>query len=285
MAATLLDGAAIAQRVFGELRQRVSALANRSARPGLAAVLIGDNPASAIYVRHKVRACSEIGLYSEVHRFAAECTEDTVLELLRRLNGDPKIHGILVQLPLPAHFDNDRVLQTIAPAKDVDGFNWVNLGAMLAGRTLLAPCTPLGIIAILDHARVKVAGRSAVVVGRSLIVGKPVALMLIARGATVTVCNSKTHDLRAYTCAAEILIVAAGRPGLIDGTMIRPGAVVIDVGINRQTDGKLAGDVDFASASRVASLITPVPGGVGRMTVAMLMANTVTAAERIASSA
>lgn len=280
MAATLLDGAAIAQQVFSRLKERIHSLHARGVQPGLAAILIGENSASKIYLRNKALACQEIGVHSEIVRFAADCDEQQVLAALRHLNADPRIHGILVQLPLPVHFDSERVLQAISPAKDVDGFNWVNLGAMVAGHTLLAPCTPLGVMTMLDYARVPIEGRSAVVVGRSAIVGKPLALMLIARGATVSVCSSKTADLRQYTSMADILVVAVGNPGLIDGSMIKPGAVVIDVGINRLPGGKLVGDVHFASASRVASRITPVPGGVGRMTVAMLLENTVTAAER-----
>ena len=285
MTATVLDGAAIAQTVFAGLSQRLRALEVRNVRPGLAAVHVGDDPASAIYVRHKVRACDELGIHSEVHRFEAGCSEREVLERVGRLNHDARIHGVLVQLPLPAKLDADRIQQAVVPEKDVDGFTWRNLGALVAGHPVLAPCTPLGVMAMLDHARVTLAGRNAVVVGRSLIVGKPLALMLIARGATVTVCNSKTQDLQRHTSSADILAVAVGRPGLIDGQMVKPGAVVVDIGINRLPDGKLAGDVDFASVSRVASLVTPVPGGVGRMTVAMLMANTVTAAERQAGSA
>lgn len=285
MTATLLDGAAIAQQVYFQIKQRVQTLGSRGVQPGLAAILIGDNPASDIYVGHKVRACSEIGLYSEVHRFAADCSEDEVLDMLQRLNGDSKVHGVLVQLPLPPQFDPDRILQSIVPAKDVDGFNWINLGAMVAGHPKLAPCTPLGVMTMLDHAGIKIEGSNAVVVGRSAGVGKPMALMLIARGATVSVCSSKTRDLKQYTSLADILVVAAGKPGLVDGAMIKKGAVVIDVGIHRRPDGKLVGDVDFASASRVASRITPVPGGVGRMTVAMLIANTVTAAERSITAA
>ena len=282
MAATLLDGAAIAQQVYSQLKQRVRILHERGVRPGLAAILIGENPASRIYLRNKVQACTDVGVYSEVHRFAADCTEGEALDMVQRLNRAPNIHGVLMQLPLPPQLDRERVQQSVAVAKDVDGFNWTNLGAMIAGRTLLAPCTPLGVVTMLDYAGVAIEGRSIVIVGRSTIVGKPLTLMLIARGATVSVCNSKTHDLRLYTSLADILVVAVGKPGLIDGTMIKPGAVVIDIGINRLPSGKVVGDVDFASVSRVASHITPVPGGVGRMTVAMLIANTVIAAERIA---
>jgi methylenetetrahydrofolate dehydrogenase (NADP+)/methenyltetrahydrofolate cyclohydrolase len=280
MAAILIDGAAIARELYADFKQRVSALGSRGVRPGLAAILIGDNPASEVYVRTKTRACAEVGVHSVQHRFGVDCPEREVVELINCLNADPAIHGILVQLPLPPRLNAERILQSIAADKDVDGFNWTNLGAMVAGHTLLAPCTPLGIMTMLDREGIALEGRNAVVIGRSVIVGKPLALMLIARGATVTVCNSKTRDLRQYTSLADILIVAAGKPGVVDGSMLKPGAVVIDVGINRLPDGKLTGDVDFASASLVASRITPVPGGVGRMTVAMLIANTVTAAER-----
>jgi methylenetetrahydrofolate dehydrogenase (NADP+)/methenyltetrahydrofolate cyclohydrolase len=233
-----------------------------------------------VYVRTKTRACAEVGVHSVQHRFGVDCPEREVVELINCLNADPAIHGILVQLPLPPRLNAERILQSITADKDVDGFNWTNLGAMVAGHTLLAPCTPLGVMTMLDREGIALEGRNAVVIGRSVIVGKPLALMLIARGATVTVCNSKTRDLRQYTSLADILIVAVGKPGVVDGSMLKPGAVVIDVGINRLPDGKLTGDVDFASASLVASRITPVPGGVGRMTVAMLIANTVTAAER-----
>jgi methylenetetrahydrofolate dehydrogenase (NADP+)/methenyltetrahydrofolate cyclohydrolase len=282
MAATLIDGAAMARQVYGELKHRVAALNRGGVCPGLAAILIGDNPASEVYVRTKTRACAETGVHSVQHRFGADCSEHEVIGLIDRLNADPAIHGILVQLPLPPQLNAECVLQSIASGKDVDGLNWTNLGAMVAGHTLLAPCTPLGVMMMLEREGIALEGRSAVVIGRSVIVGKPAALMLIARGATVTVCSSKTRDLRQYTSLADILVVAAGRPGLVDGSMLKPGAVVIDVGINRLPDGRLTGDVDFASASLVASRITPVPGGVGPMTIAMLIANTVTAAERVA---
>ena len=280
MAAILIDGVAIARQLYADFKQRVKALSSRGVRPGLAAILIGDNPASEVYVRTKTRACAEVGVHSVQHRFGVDCPEREVVELINCLNADPAIHGILVQLPLPPRLNAERILQSITADKDVDGFNWTNLGAMVAGHTLLAPCTPLGVMTMLDREGIALEGRNAVVIGRSVIVGKPLALMLIARGATVTVCNSKTRDLRQYTSLADILIVAVGKPGVVDGSMLKPGAVVIDVGINRLPDGKLTGDVDFASASLVASRITPVPGGVGRMTVAMLIANTVTAAER-----
>ena len=280
MAATLIDGVAIAHELYAGFKERVKALAGRGVHPGLAAILIGDNPASEVYVRTKTRACAEVGVHSVQHRFGADRSEDEVIGLIERLNADPAIHGILVQLPLPPRLNSERILQTVDARKDVDGFNWCNLGAMVAGHPSFSPCMPLGVMTMLEREQVAVEGRTAVVIGRSVIVGKPMALMLIAGGATVTVCNSKTRDLREYTSRADILVAAAGRPGLVQGSMVKPGAVVIDVGINRQPDGKLVGDVDFASASQVASRITPVPGGVGRMTVAMLIANTVTAAER-----
>ena len=280
MAATLIDGIAIARELYAGFRERVKALAGRGMQPGLAAIVVGDNPASEVYVRTKTRACAEVGVHSVQHRFAADVSEDEVIELIGRLNADPAIHGILVQLPLPPRLNSERILQSVDPRKDVDGFNWHNLGAIVAGHPRFLPCTPLGVMTMLAHEKIAVEGCHAVVIGRSVIVGKPMALMLIAGGATVTVCNSKTRDLRDHTSRADILVAAAGRPGLVQGSMIKPGAVVIDVGINRLPDGKLAGDVDFASASQVASRITPVPGGVGRMTVAMLIANTVTAAER-----
>ncbi len=280
MAATLIDGVAIAHELYAGFKERVKALAGRGVHPGLAAILIGGNPASEVYVRTKTRACAEVGVHSVQHRFGDACSEADVIALIERLNADPAIHGVLVQLPLPPRLDTERILQSVDPRKDVDGFNWCNLGAMVAGHPRFSPCTPLGVMTALDHEKIAVEGRNAVVIGRSVIVGKPMALMLIARSATVAVCNSKTRDLPEYTSRADILIVAAGRPGLVRGSMVKPGAVVIDVGINRQPDGRLVGDVDFASASRVASRITPVPGGVGRMTVAMLIANTVTAAER-----
>jgi len=285
MTATLIDGAAIARLVYSDLKQRVGALSGNGVRPGLAAVLIGENQTYEVYLRNKTRACEGVGLYSELHRFSENCAQSEVLALISALNTDCKIHGILVQLPLPPRFDAERILQTVSPDKDVDGFNWRNLGGMVAGHILFAPCTPLGVMTMLDHERIAVEGRHAVVVGRSVTVGKPIALMLIGRAATVTVCNSKTRDLRSHTSRADILVVAVGKPRLVDGSMLKPGAVIIDVGINRLPDGKLTGDVDFASASEVASRITPVPGGVGPMTVAMLLANTVTAAERIVAGA
>ena len=282
MTAKIIDGVMIAKQVYVGLKQRIEALGRRGVQPGLAVVRVGDNPASEVYVRNKVKACADAGLHSEEYRFPADVTETEVLTLLQRLNIDPKIHGILVQLPLPPQFNAQHVTQTIAPAKDVDGFGWTNLGALLTGDTIFAPCTPLGVMTMLDHIGVNLEGCEAVIVGRSTIVGKPLALMLMARNATVTICHSRTPHLKEHTLRADILAVAVGKAGIVTGDMVQPGAVVIDVGMNRLPDGKLTGDVDFTSASRVASYITPVPGGVGRMTVAMLITNTVTAAERAA---
>jgi methylenetetrahydrofolate dehydrogenase (NADP+)/methenyltetrahydrofolate cyclohydrolase len=279
MTAILLDGAAIARQVYSDLEQRVAALSRRAIRPGLAAVEVGGNPASRLYIKNKVRACAAAGLYSEVHGLPADCTESALLAELDKLNRNPLIHGIIVQLPLPPDIDAGRVVQSIAIEKDVDGFGWLNLGALVRGRPLFVPGTPLGVITMLDHAGIPIEGRNAVVVGRSAIVGKPMALLLITRSATVTVCHSKTVDLADSTRRADILVVAAGRAGLVTGDMIKPGAVVIDIGINRTPDGKIVGDVDFESAKTKASYLTPVPGGVGPITVAMLIANTVTAAE------
>jgi len=279
MAASILDGTAVAKEVYSRLGQRVQSLVSRGVRPGLAAVQVGEHPASAIYVRRKVRACAEVGVYSEVHQLDANAPEATLLDAIAKLNRNSAIHGILLQLPLPTHFDAGRIMQAISVAKDVDGFTWKNLGAMVAGRPLFTPCTPTGIIELLDRYDIPIEGRIAVVIGRSTEVGKPMALMLVSRSATVSVCHSKTCDLRQHTAMADILVVAAGRPGLVKGDMIKPGAVVIDVGINRMPDGRVRGDVDFADAAEIAGYITPVPGGVGPMTVAMVIANTVAAAE------
>jgi len=280
MTAAIIDGVAIARDLLAGLKPRVAALAAAGVRPGLAVILAGDNPASEVYVRAKTRACADVGVHSVEHRFNAGCSAREVIGLIEKLNADAAISGILVQLPLPSQIDTELVLQSVDPRKDVDGFNWNNLGAMVAGHPRFMPCTPLGVMAMLDHEKIDVQGCNAVVIGRSVSVGKSMAMMLIERGATVTVCHSKTRELGEFTSRADLVVVAAGRPGLINGSMLKTGAVVIDVGINRLADGKLVGDVDFASASRVASRITPVPGGVGRMTVAMLIANTVASAER-----
>jgi len=279
----IIDGNAIAREVRGELHARVQALKAAGVTPGLAVVLVGENPASRVYVRNKGRACADVGLHSEQHDMPGTSTEAEVLERVRRLNADPRIHGILVQLPLPAHISGERVLHAIAPEKDVDGFHPFNVGLLATGHPLFAPCTPAGVMVMLDREGIDPQGRHAVVVGRSNIVGKPMALLLLQRNATVTICHSKTRDLGEVTRQADILVVAIGRARAVDGDMVKPGAVVIDVGINRLPDGKLAGDVDFQSVLGRASHLTPVPGGVGPMTIAMLLVNTVTAAERAAA--
>lgn len=280
--AAVIDGAAAARVIYTRLKERVAALARLGIRPGLAAIQVGDDPASKIYLRNKVRACDDVGVYSEVHRLEAGSSQEALFAEVEKLNRNPAIHGILLQLPLPGHFDVDRVSQSVAPHKDVDGLTWASLGALVAGRPVFEPCTPAGVMDLLDNAGVALEGRHAVVVGRSVIVGKPMALMLMARGATVTMCHSRTRNLAEHARRADILVAAVGRPRFISREMVKPGATVIDVGINRLPDGKLAGDVDFAAVREVAGCLTPVPGGVGPMTVAMLIANTVQAAERSA---
>ena len=278
MTAHIIDGAALAKEKIIQLKQIVTELQSRGIQPGLATVQVGDDPASRIYVRNKVRACTEAGVTSVHHDLPGTSSESDVLQLLDQLNRDPKIHGIIVQLPVPRHLDARRLSQAIAVAKDVDGFNWQNLGALVEGAPGILPCTPRAAMVMLDSANIPIEGRHAVVVGRSNIVGKPVALLLIGRGATVTVCNSRTPDLGAITRLADILVVATGRAGLVTGSMVKPGAAVIDVGINRLPTGKIAGDVVYDEAKEIAGWITPVPGGVGPMTVAMLVENTVNAA-------
>ncbi len=284
MSATLIDGVAVSKVIRAEWKQRVESLKTQGVTPGLAVILVGDNPASQVYVRNKVKACGEMGLYSELHQLASSVSEAEVLARIAGLNANPRIHGILVQLPLPPQIDNTKVLEAISVDKDADGFHLYNLGALVTGGTVFPPCTPYGVMALLDHYRIPIEGCNAVVIGRSNIVGKPMALMLLARSATVSICTSKTRNLAQYTAMADILVVATGKPKMIGGDMIKPGAVVIDVGINRMPDGKLVGDVDFDSAKERASYITPVPGGVGPMTITMLLANTVQAAERFAAN-
>ncbi|AUT47694.1 bifunctional methylenetetrahydrofolate dehydrogenase/methenyltetrahydrofolate cyclohydrolase FolD [Achromobacter sp. AONIH1] len=282
MTARIIDGVALSQRIREEVAQRVAALAAQGARPGLAVVLVGEDPASQVYVRNKVAACEKAGLHSVKEQYPADMTEADLLARIDTLNRDPAIHGILVQLPLPKHMDAHKVIEAIAAEKDVDGFHVSNAGLLMTGQPLFRPCTPYGVMKMLESEGVALRGAEAVIVGASNIVGKPMAMLLLQAGATITICNSKTRDLAAQTRRADVLVVATGKPGMIDGSMIKPGAVVIDVGINRGADGKLCGDVDFASASQVAGAITPVPGGVGPMTIAMLLVNTVEAAERAA---
>ena len=280
MTAQLIDGAALAREKINQLKQIVTSLKAHGITPGLATVQVGDDPASRIYVRNKVKACTAAGVASFHHDLPGTSSEADVLRLLDYLNHDPSVHGIIVQLPVPKHLDARRLSQAIAVAKDVDGFNWQNLGALVEGAPGILPCTPRAAMMMLDSANIPVEGRHAVVVGRSNIVGKPVALLLIGRGATVTVCNSRTPDLGAITRLADILIVATGKAGLVTGAMVKPGAAVIDVGINRTEAGKIIGDVVFDEAKEIAGWITPVPGGVGPMTVAMLVENTVNASAR-----
>jgi len=278
MAAQRIDGKALAEQVLTECRSRVDALAARGIRPGLAVVLVGDNPASRAYVRNKIKACGTVGVHSEVIELAATVSQAEVVEVVRRLNADPSIHGILVQLPLPSGLDEAAILAEVIASKDVDGFHALNRGDLLGGHTRFPPCTPAGMMRMLDAIGAKLGGKDAVVVGRSNTVGKPMGLLLLGRDATVTLCTSKTVDLAAHTRRADVLVVAVGRPGIVTGDMVKPGAIVLDVGINRTADGRLVGDIDFASVEQVAGYVTPVPGGVGPMTVAMLVVNTIEAA-------
>jgi methylenetetrahydrofolate dehydrogenase (NADP+)/methenyltetrahydrofolate cyclohydrolase len=278
--ALILDGKVVAVKIQRTVADGVTALRARGVRPALAVVLVGEDPASKVYVGGKRRACEAAGIEARDHLFPQGLPEPDLLSLIRELNGDPSVHGILVQLPLPAGVDEDRVIAAVDPAKDVDGFHPENLGRLLAGSPGVVPCTPAGIIEILDHYGVDLKGAEAVVVGRSRIVGKPLAQLLLGRHATVTTCHTRTRDLAAHTRRAEVLAVAAGRPAVVTGDMVRPDAVVVDVGVNRLPGGKLAGDVDFASVSPRVRAITPVPGGVGPMTIAMLLQNTLSAARR-----
>ncbi len=280
MTAQTIDGNALAQELRQSFKARVEALAARGQRPGLAVILVGEDPASQVYVRNKVNACLNVGMHSEKITYEPTVDQATVLAKIAELNADPAIHGILVQLPLPRHFDEAAVLEAIASAKDVDGFHAENVGALAQGNPRFIPCTPYGVMKMFEKGGVDPAGKEAVVIGRSNIVGKPMALLLINAGATVTVCNSRTRDLAAHTRRADILVAAVGKPRFVTADMVKPGAVVIDVGINRLPDGKLCGDVDFARCAEVAGQITPVPGGVGPMTITMLLANTIEAAER-----
>jgi methylenetetrahydrofolate dehydrogenase (NADP+)/methenyltetrahydrofolate cyclohydrolase len=284
MTAKIIDGVAIARSVRVGIAERAGALKARGVNPALTVILVGDDPASAIYVRNKVRACAEVGIKSDVVRLPADIAERQLLERIRVLNDTPSIHGILVQLPLPRHISVRRVVETISAGKDVDGFHLYNVGGLVIGQTVFPPCTPYGVQKILEHEGIELEGKNVTVVGASNIVGKPLALMLMQREATVAICHAKTRDLTQYTILADILVVAAGSPNLIVPAMVRTGAVVIDVGINF-ADGRLVGDVDFAGVRRKASYITPVPGGVGPMTVTMLLENTVAAAERATSAA
>lgn len=282
MSARILDGRAIAQEIRREVRREVAALAARTgAVPCLATILVGNDPGSATYVRNKVRACEEVGIVSVRVDLPADLSEDSLLHEIERLNRDPSVHSILVQLPLPDHISEKRVLEAVLPDKDVDGFHPSNLGGLLIGNPLFVASTPLGILELLKRSNVVIEGKHAVIVGWSVVVGKPTAFLLLQHQATVTICHIKTRDLAFHTRQADILVVAAGKPALVTGSMVKEGAVVIDVGVNRLADGSLVGDVDFQEVAKRASLITPVPGGVGPMTVAMLLKNTVDACRRI----
>jgi methylenetetrahydrofolate dehydrogenase (NADP+)/methenyltetrahydrofolate cyclohydrolase len=281
MTAKIIDGVAVSTEIRTEIAQRVVALRDKGVTPGLAVIVVGSDPASVVYVRNKMRACAEVGIRSFKYEFAADCAPEPVLNLIAELNSRADVHGILVQLPLPAHFPIPQILQTISADKDVDGFHLYNVGGLVVGDTVFPPCTPYGVVKLLEHEGIEIEGKNVVVVGASNIVGKPMALMLMQRDATVCICHAKTRDLAQFTILADILVVAAGKPNLILPQMVRTGAVVIDVGINRLPSGRLVGDTDFEGLRKKASYITPVPGGVGPMTVTMLLANTVASAERM----
>lgn len=278
VSARIIDGKAVAARICEELKAKVAALTAAGKQPGLAVIIVGNNPASRVYVNNKKKKCAELGIYSEEHALAESVTEAELLGLIDRLNRDPKIHGILVQLPLPEHLNEQLILDRISPAKDVDGFHPVNVGRMLIGLPGFLPCTPAGVMELIKETGINIAGKECVVVGRSNIVGKPQGILLLREHGTVTICHSRTKDLGEVCRRADILVVAVGKAELITGEMVKPGAVVIDVGMNRNEAGKLVGDVQFDSVAQVAGWITPVPGGVGPMTIAMLMRNTVESA-------
>ena len=280
MPAQLLDGNALSKKLRAEIAARGAIVTAKGVRPGLAVIVVGDNPASQVYVRNKVKACEDVGFHSVLERYPAELGEEELLARIATFNADSSIHGVLVQLPLPEHISTERILEAIAPQKDVDGFHVSNAGALMVGHPEFRPCTPYGCMKILESIDYPIRGARAVIVGASNIVGKPMAMMLLQAGATVTICNSKTRDLAHHTKDADILVVATGKPKMITGDMVKTGAVVIDVGINRLPDGKLCGDVDFDTAKYIAGWITPVPGGVGPMTITMLLMNTLEATEK-----
>ena len=282
MTAQLIDGNALSRQLRADITARAAALKARGITPGLAVILVGDNPASQVYVRNKVKACADCGLHSVLENYPATLTQAELLARVAALNSDPAIHGILVQLPLPAHIDAHKVIEAISPAKDVDGFHVASAGALMTGTPGFWPCTPHGCMKMLESIGYSLRGKHAVVIGRSNIVGKPMALMLLQQDATVTVCHSATANLKALTLQADVVVAAVGRRGLLTADMVKPGAVVIDVGMNRDDAGKLCGDVDFEGVRQVAGFISPVPGGVGPMTITMLLVNTLQAAEQAA---
>ena len=278
--ANIIDGKKIAAEVRAEIAAECAALKAKGVTPGLAVIIVGEDPASQVYVRNKKKGCEEVGFHSEVYELPEATTEEELLALVHKLNADDSIHGILVQLPLPKGLSEEKVLLHISPEKDVDAFHPYNVGRMVAGQITYLPCTPAGVMELIERSGISVAGKDCVVIGRSNIVGKPMAHLLMQANGTVTVCHSRTKDLAEHTRCADILVAAIGKADFVTADMVKPGAVVIDVGINRGADGKLTGDVDFASVEPIASYITPVPGGVGPMTIAMLMKNTLTAAKR-----
>jgi methylenetetrahydrofolate dehydrogenase (NADP+)/methenyltetrahydrofolate cyclohydrolase len=280
MAAQLIDGNALSQLIRTQAGERVLQLQARGVKPGLAVVLVGDNPASQVYVRNKVKACEQVGIHSVMEKYDASLSQAELLARVEALNQDKHIHGILVQLPLPAHIDAQKVIEAIAPEKDVDGFHVASAGALMTGLPGYWPCTPHGCMKMLEHIGYNLRGKHAVVIGRSNIVGKPMAMMLLAQNATVTVCHSATTDLKHHTLQADVIVAAVGKRNILTADMVKPGAVVLDVGMNRDDDGKLCGDVDFEGVRQVASHITPVPGGVGPMTITMLLVNTLASAEQ-----
>ncbi len=280
MTAQLIDGKALSRQLRTQVSERVAALKARGLTPGLAVILVGDNPASEVYVRNKVLACEDTGMHSVLEKYEATMSEAELLARVEALNQDPSIHGILVQLPLPAHIDAHKVIEAISPAKDVDGFHVASAGALMVGQPGFWPCTPYGCMKMLESIGYDLRGKHAVVIGRSNIVGKPMAIMLLQQDATVTICHSRTPDLKAQTLQADVIVAAVGKRNVLTADMVKPGAVVIDVGMNRDDAGKLCGDVDFDGVKEVAGWITPVPGGVGPMTITMLMVNTLESAER-----
>ena len=279
--ASIIDGNALSAQLRADVMRRADALKARGITPGLAVVLVGENPASQVYVRNKVKACADAGLHSVLERYDADMTEAALLARIDALNKDPAIHGILVQLPVPKHIDANKVIEAIAPEKDVDGFHIASAGALMVGQPGFLPCTPYGCMKMLESVNYDLRGKHAVVIGRSNIVGKPMAMLLLQKNATVTVCHSGTKDLKAMTLQADVIVAAVGKVNVLTADMVKPGAVVIDVGMNRNAEGKLCGDVDYAGVRGVASHITPVPGGVGPMTITMLLVNTLESAERL----
>ena len=283
MTASIIDGNALSALMRQQVSDRVNALQSRGIKAGLAVILVGDNQASQVYVRNKVKACEQTGIHSVLEKHDAALSEADLLARVHALNHDDSIHGILVQLPLPAHIDAQKVIEAIAPEKDVDGFHVASAGALMTGLPGFWPCTPHGCMKMLEHIGYSLRGKHAVVIGRSNIVGKPMAMMLLQQNATVTICHSATPDLKAHTLQADVIVAAVGKRNVLTADMVKPGAVVLDVGMNRDDEGRLCGDVDFAGVSRVASYITPVPGGVGPMTITMLLVNTLESAERHAT--